>query len=89
MKQKLNTDIFNINKKINNLYKTIECGLNAEETTKRINPTFVAEKDALEVKLMELSCIPEAERKSVEELAAAFEPMANINKLSQKRQKQY
>ena len=86
MKQKLNTEIFNINKKISNLYKAIECGLNVEETTKRIN-TLVAEKDVLEVKLMELSCIPEAERKSVEELTAAFEQMANIKKLSQKRQK--
>lgn len=85
-KQKLNTDIFNLNKKINNLYKAIESGLNAEETTKRIN-TLVAEKDALEVKLMELNCIPEAAKKSVDELVSTFQQMADIKKLSPKRQK--
>lgn len=36
---------------------------------------------------MELNCIPEAERKSMEELTASFEQIANIKNLSPERQK--
>ncbi len=64
---------------------TIENGLNAEETTKRIN-ALADEKNALEVKIMELKVIP-AENKSVEEIKEIFSATANIHKLSPENQK--
>ena len=64
----------------------MENGLNANETTNRIN-ALIAEKDGLEVKLLELDCVPNAERKSKQELIDAFSQMANIKNLSQQKQK--
>ena len=88
IEQKVNeykTEIAGITTKLNNLYKAIENGLNAEETTKRIN-ALADEKNALEVKIMELKVIP-AENKSVEEIKEIFSATANIHKLSPENQK--
>ena len=85
-KARLDHGIQNINRKISNLYAAMENGLNAKETTKRIN-ALIEEKDALEVKLLELNCVPEAEKKSIEEIKASFTEMANIKKLSKPKQK--
>lgn len=85
-KRDLETNIQSLNRKINNLYNAMENSLNANETTKRIN-ALIAEKDGLEVKLLELDCVPNAERKSKQELIDAFSQMANIKNLSQQRQK--
>ena len=78
-------EISGITTRINNLYKAIESGLNAEETMKRIN-TLTDERNALEVKIMEMKVIP-AENKSVEEIKKLFSATADLHKLSPENQK--
>lgn len=78
-------EISGLDTKINNLYKAIENGLNAAETTKRIN-SLTEEKNALEIKIMEMKVIP-AENKTVDEIKELFSATADIHKLSPENQK--
>ena len=78
-------EISGITTRINNLYKAIESGLNTEETMKRIN-ALADERNALEIKIMEMKVIP-AENKSVEEIKKLFSATADLHKLSPENQK--
>lgn len=79
-------EIANLNFKINNLYTAMANGLNAKETQIRIN-AFAEEKNLYELKIIELKTVPEAEKKSIEELEAEFSKadLADLSELNQKR----
>ncbi len=78
-------EIRSLNFKIGNLQKAIEDGLNAKETMPRINE-LAAEKNLIELKLIELKTIPEPEKKSLEELIQEFSKW-NLADLSEQNQK--
>ena len=75
-----------LTQKINNLYRAIEDGLDYDETMKRIRER-VKEKEAIEIKMIELDCIKQPEHKTVEQLKQAFRAFASVKNLPQKQQK--
>lgn len=84
--KELDKEVYSIDFKIGNLCKAIENGLDYEEATKRIN-TLKEEKNDLQYKIIELNSVPNAEKKTVDQMVNEFMAIdvANLSLENQKK----
>lgn len=82
----LKKKIADIHRRIDNLYRAVESGVNIDETMKRIGE-LKHEEERLKIAVLEHEEAPKYAEKTVSEIKTAFTSLANVRRLSEENQK--